>query len=123
MQAADRGFAGVLTMTFPMARQFQAERDRAYQGFAELAGRAQSAGKLRADFVPEDLVVLLMANAGVVAWHRRCCPRDLAALRRLHDQGLQRRQRRAATRATRTRRHLPGPAAPPPTRPGGRCGY
>ncbi len=32
MQAADRGFAGVLTMTFPMARQFQAERDRAYRG-------------------------------------------------------------------------------------------
>ena len=67
MQADDRGFAGVLTMTFPMARQFQAERDRAYQGFAELAGRAQSAGKLRADFVPEDLVILLMANAGVIA--------------------------------------------------------
>jgi AcrR family transcriptional regulator len=67
MQADDRGFAGVLTMTFPMARQFQAERDRAYQGFAELAGRAQAAGKLRADFVPEDLVILLMANAGVVA--------------------------------------------------------
>ena len=39
--------------------------DRAYQGFAELAGRAQSAGKLRADFVPEDLVSLLMANAGL----------------------------------------------------------
>lgn len=67
MQADDRGFAGVLTMTFPMARQFQAERDRAYQGFAELAGCAQSAGKLRADFVPEDLVILLMANAGVIA--------------------------------------------------------
>jgi hypothetical protein len=40
---------------------------RAYQGFTELAGRAQSAGKLRADFVPEDLVILLMANAGVIA--------------------------------------------------------
>lgn len=66
MQAEDRGFAGVLTMTFPMARQFQAERDRAYQGFAELVRRAQAIGKLRADFVPEDLVMLLMANAGVI---------------------------------------------------------
>jgi AcrR family transcriptional regulator len=74
MQAADRGFAGVLTMTFPMARQFQAERDRAYQGFAELADRAQSAGKLRADFVPEDLVILLLANAGVVAGTARAAP-------------------------------------------------
>ena len=75
MQAADRGFAGVLTMTFPMARQFQAERDRAYQGFAELVGRAQSAGKLRADFVPEDLVILLMANAGVIAGTAGAAPR------------------------------------------------
>ena len=74
MQAADRGFAGVLTMTFPMARQFQAERDRAYQGFAELVRRAQSAGKLRADFVPEDLVMLLMANAGVVAGTASAAP-------------------------------------------------
>jgi AcrR family transcriptional regulator len=74
MQAADQGFADVLTMTFPMARQFQAERDRAYQGFAELAGRAQAAGKLRADFVPEDLVILLMANAGVVAGTASAAP-------------------------------------------------
>ena len=74
MQAADQGFAGVLTMTFPMARGFQAERDRAYQGFAELAGDAQAAGKVRADFVPEDLVILLMANAGVVAGTASAAP-------------------------------------------------
>jgi AcrR family transcriptional regulator len=67
MQAEDRGFAGVLTMTFPMAAQFQAERDRAYHCLAELSRRAQAAGQLRPDFVPEDLVMLLMANAGVVA--------------------------------------------------------
>lgn len=67
MQAEDRGFANVLTMTFPMAKQLQAERDRGYRAFAELARRAQAAGKLRADFVPEDLAMLLMANAGVAA--------------------------------------------------------
>jgi AcrR family transcriptional regulator len=67
MQAEDRGFANVLTMTFPMAEHLQAERDRGYHAFAELAHRAQAAGKLRADFVPEDLVTLLMANAGVIA--------------------------------------------------------
>jgi AcrR family transcriptional regulator len=66
MQAADRGFANVLTLTFPTAKTFEAARARAYHGFVELAGRARAAGQLRADFVPEDLVMLLMANAGVI---------------------------------------------------------
>jgi AcrR family transcriptional regulator len=67
MQATDRGFANVLTMTFPTAKRFEAERDRAYHGIVELIERAKAAGELRADFSPEDLVMLLMANAGVVA--------------------------------------------------------
>ena len=67
MQAEDRGFANVLTMCFPAARGFEAQRDRAYQGLVELIDRAKAAGALRADFSPEDLVLLLMANAGVVA--------------------------------------------------------
>jgi AcrR family transcriptional regulator len=67
MQAEDRGFAHVLTMTFPTAKQFEAERDLAYRGFLDLVSRAQAAGKLRRDFVGEDLAMLLMANAGVIA--------------------------------------------------------
>jgi AcrR family transcriptional regulator len=67
MQAADRGFTDVLTMTFPSARAFEAERSHAYQGFIELIARAKDAGRLRQDFSPEDMVLLLMANAGVVA--------------------------------------------------------
>jgi AcrR family transcriptional regulator len=67
MQADDRGFATVLCMTFPADKQFEAERDRAYDNFLELVRRAQAAGRLRADFVAEDLAILLMANAGVVA--------------------------------------------------------
>ncbi|WP_416969560.1 TetR/AcrR family transcriptional regulator [Streptomyces sp. 4F14] len=67
MQAADRGFADVLTMTFPAAKALEAARAEAYDGFVTLIARAQAAGRLRADFVPEDLVLLLMANAGVVA--------------------------------------------------------
>ena len=66
MQAEDRGFACVLNMTFPMAAEFQAERDRAYHGFTQLTRAAQASGQLRADFVPEDLAMLLMANAGVL---------------------------------------------------------
>jgi AcrR family transcriptional regulator len=67
MQAEDRGFTDVLTMTFPTAKEFEAERDRAAAGFAELIGRAKATGRLREDFVHQDLVVVLMANAGVVA--------------------------------------------------------
>lgn len=66
MQATDRGFTQVLTMTFPTARGLEAVRKRAYEGQVELIRRAQAAGKLRADFVPEDVVLLLMANAGVI---------------------------------------------------------
>jgi len=67
MQAGDRGFADVLCMSFPADQRFEAERDRAYQNFLDLVHGAQAAGRLRADFVAEDLVILLMANAGVVA--------------------------------------------------------
>jgi AcrR family transcriptional regulator len=67
MQAADRGFTEVLTNTFPMAKEFEAKRRQAYESFAELIARAQSAGRLRPDFVHQDLVLVLMANAGVVA--------------------------------------------------------
>jgi AcrR family transcriptional regulator len=67
MQAADRGFADVLTMTFPTAEALEARRAESYQGFLELITRAKATGHLRADFASEDLVVLLMANAGVIA--------------------------------------------------------
>lgn len=66
MQAADFGFADVLTMTFPTAKAFEERRRRAYEGVVELIGRAKTAGRLRADFTPEDLVLVYMANAGVV---------------------------------------------------------
>jgi AcrR family transcriptional regulator len=67
MQADDRGFASVLCMSIPTDERFEAERERAYNNFLELVSRAQAAGGLRNDFVAEDLVILLMANAGVVA--------------------------------------------------------
>lgn len=67
MQAGDRGFTTVLTMTFPTARQFEADRDRAFAEFSTLVERAKATGKLRADFVTEDMPLFLMANAGVLA--------------------------------------------------------
>jgi AcrR family transcriptional regulator len=66
MQAADRGLKDVLTRTFPAARDLEAHRTRSYELCVRMIERAKEAGSLRADFVPEDLVLLLMANAGVV---------------------------------------------------------
>ena len=67
MQAADRGFADVLAMTFPTAKAVEARRAEAYNGVLELIARAKATGHLRADFASEDLVILLIANAGVIA--------------------------------------------------------
>jgi AcrR family transcriptional regulator len=67
MQAADRGFAEVLTMTFPAATHLEEQRALAYGGFLELIDRAKATGRLRPDFASQDLVILLMANAGVIA--------------------------------------------------------
>ncbi|MFI7640654.1 TetR/AcrR family transcriptional regulator [Nonomuraea sp. NPDC049400] len=85
MQAADRGFADVLTMTFPAAKALEGRRAEAYDGFLELIARAQATGHLRADFTPQDLVILLMANAGVVAATEDAAP---GAWRRLVGQML-----------------------------------
>ena len=74
MQAADRGLNDVLVATFPTAKALEEPRARAYRGFVELVRRAQAQGTLRPDFVPEDLVLLLMANAGVVRATRDAAP-------------------------------------------------
>ncbi|MFJ8768721.1 TetR/AcrR family transcriptional regulator [Streptomyces clavifer] len=66
MQAADRGFADVLTMTFPAAIALEARRTEAYESFLNVVTRAKATGYLREDFTSQDLVILLMANAGVI---------------------------------------------------------
>jgi AcrR family transcriptional regulator len=66
MQAADRGLKDVLTRTFPNAKALEGHRSRGYKLMVQLIERAKSEGTLRSDFVPEDLFLLLMANAGVV---------------------------------------------------------
>ena len=52
---------------FPGAERLEARRQEAYQGFLELVARAKATGHLHPDFASEDLVLLLMANAGVTA--------------------------------------------------------
>jgi AcrR family transcriptional regulator len=67
MQARDRGFAEVLTVTFPLAEALEERRIEAYQAFLQIIASAKASGHLRDDFKSEDLIVLLMANAGVVS--------------------------------------------------------
>ena len=74
MQADDRGFADVLTLTFPTAKALEAERDRSARALAELLDRAKATGRLRQDFEHQDVPLVLMANAGVVAGTRDAAP-------------------------------------------------
>jgi AcrR family transcriptional regulator len=71
MQSGDRGFADLLTLTFaavnPAIKELENRRNSAFRDWLTLIHRAKAAGRLRRDFHPDDLIVLLMANAGVVA--------------------------------------------------------
>jgi AcrR family transcriptional regulator len=66
MQAEDVGLADVfISSVDAVGGELQELRARAYAGFTELAERAKRAGALRQDFSPDDMLVLLTANAGV----------------------------------------------------------
>jgi AcrR family transcriptional regulator len=66
MQARDRGIADLVTMDVSSAPEIERLRSRAFEGLVRLVDRAHAAGVLRADFTTEDVVIVLMANAGVV---------------------------------------------------------
>jgi len=104
LQATDRGLADLLTTEITGAPELEKLRARAYEDFIRIADRAKASGDLRADFVPEDLVMLLMANAGLV--HRTA---DTApnAWSRFIDLSLDGLRTAAATSAARS----PGRAA------------
>jgi AcrR family transcriptional regulator len=74
MQACDQGFTDVITMALPASETVEKVRDRAYHAAVELIEKAQESGGLREDFVPEDIIVLLMANAGLVHATRDAAP-------------------------------------------------
>jgi AcrR family transcriptional regulator len=80
LQATDRGLADLLTTTIRGVPALERLRKRAHDGFVRIADRAIDNGTLRADFRPEDIVLLLMANAGLV--HRTAADAP-AAWRRL----------------------------------------
>jgi hypothetical protein len=66
MQARDRGIADLVTMDVSSAPEIEWLRSRAFDGLVRLVERARAAGVLRADFTTQDVVLLLMANAGLV---------------------------------------------------------
>jgi AcrR family transcriptional regulator len=67
MQAVDKGFTAAFISEFPAVDCYDQLRARAERGLTALIERAKDAGALRADFTTDDLVLLLLANSGIVA--------------------------------------------------------
>lgn len=101
MQATDRGFTAAFLSQFPDAPDYERERTRAEEGLAQLVRRAKDAGQLRDDFDPADVILLLLANSGIVTETRQV---SLAASRRLITYLLQ---------SFRAGHHDPLPPPPP----------
>lgn len=66
MEAGDRGLGDLLAMALPADERVEELRARANDLVVTLVERTKAAGGLRADFVGEDLVLLLIANAAVL---------------------------------------------------------
>ncbi len=105
LQATDRGLADLLITEVTGAPELEQLRSRALRDFTRIADRARASGDLRADFTPEDLVLLLMANAGLVDRTSGAAP---TAWQRFIDLALDGLHTPAATLATTAR---PGRAA------------
>jgi len=65
LQASDRGLSDLLSMTLAADESIEQLRAAANAQLVSLIDRAKAAGKLRADFIGEDLLLLLIASAAV----------------------------------------------------------
>ncbi|MER5516180.1 helix-turn-helix domain-containing protein [Streptomyces sp. NPDC002763] len=65
LHAHDRGFTEAFRSAFPDAMDFAADRAATLRSVARLADRAKGTGRLRPDFVMDDLVLMLMAQRGI----------------------------------------------------------
>ncbi|MFB9182204.1 TetR/AcrR family transcriptional regulator [Dactylosporangium sucinum] len=74
LQAEDRAFADLLTATLSGVPELERLRSLALTGLAELVDRAKASGHLRADLQHEDVVLMLMANAGLAERTGRLVP-------------------------------------------------
>ncbi len=66
LQADDRGLSDLLFMALPGSEEVERLRRLAQARTAELIERAKADGRLRPDFVPEDLRLLLLGQAAIV---------------------------------------------------------
>ncbi len=123
--ATDRGLSDLLTVRLPTSQVAATMGERHAQALTQLVRRAQEAGVLREDFVPEDIFLFLMANAGVTQVTRHAAPHAwrrliaylLAACRAGHSEPLP-----AAPTPLQTERALLGHAETKGLRPTGRDG-
>lgn len=67
LHARDRGFTEAFLSAYPGAEDLAAGRAYTVRAVAGLARRAKEAGRLRSDFVLDDLILVLMANKGIRA--------------------------------------------------------
>jgi len=67
LQAGDAGLREMLTTAFPPSSVIEQRTAEAIEKLRELMARAQRDGSLRPDVTAGDVVVLLMANSGVLA--------------------------------------------------------
>jgi len=74
LQADDRGLSDLLSMALPADEQVEQLRRGANDRVVELVDRTKVAGRLREDFVGEDLLLLLIAHAAVVHVTRQDAP-------------------------------------------------
>ena len=65
--ARNHGFTTAFMSAYPHAIDFAADRSYALDALAELARRAQAAGRLRPDFVLDDLILMFSAHQGIRA--------------------------------------------------------
>ena len=74
MQADDRGLSDLLSMALPADEHVEQLRRLANAQVVELTERAKAAGKLRQEFVGEEILLLLIAHAAVVHVTRQDAP-------------------------------------------------
>lgn len=67
LHARNRGFTTAFMSTYPNAVDFTEGREYALKSMAELVRRANRSGRLRADIVLDDVVLMIMANHGIHA--------------------------------------------------------
>jgi AcrR family transcriptional regulator len=65
LHARDRGFTEAFLSSYPETTDVAAGREYTVTAVASLARRAKEAGRLRSDFVMDDLILVLMANKGI----------------------------------------------------------